>query len=187
MNKRRVGKAGATQALPLLDEVRALIDSARQRAVVAVNAELTLMYWRIGQRIQVVILTGKRAEYGEAIVATLSRQLVQHYGRGFAEKSLRRMVQFAAAFPVEPVVATLSQQLSWSHVVEILPLKDALQRQFYAQIVHRRALERAHPARAHRFHALPADCPFTPAAGADRAGTRRPARHPAYDARAAHA
>ena len=134
MNKRRVGKADATQALPLLDEIRVLIDSARQRAVVAVNAELTLMYWRIGQRIQVEILTGKRADYGEAIVATLSRQLVQHYGRGFAEKSLRRMIQFAAAFPVEPIVATLSQQLSWSHVVEILPLKDALQREFYAQM-----------------------------------------------------
>ena len=111
-----------------------MADSARQRAASAVNAELTLLYWRIGHRIQAEVLAGRRANYGEAIVATLSRQLVAHYGRGFAEKNLRRMVQFASAFPEEQIVATLSQQLSWSHVVEILPLKDDLQREFYAQM-----------------------------------------------------
>ena len=134
MTKLRVAKVSPVAALPLLDDIRGLIETARQRAVTAVNTELTLLYWRIGQRIQSEVLADKRADYGEAIVATLSRQLVHHYGRGFAEKSLRRMIQFAAAFPSEPIVATLSQQLSWSHVVEILPLKDPLQREFYAQL-----------------------------------------------------
>ena len=134
MTKLRVDKVSSVPDLPLLDDIRGLIEMARQRAASAVNTELTLLYWRIGQRIQSEVLVDKRADYGEAIVATLSRQLVQHYGRGFAEKSLRRMIQFAAAFPSEPIVATLSQQLSWSHVVSILPLKDPLQRDFYAQL-----------------------------------------------------
>ena len=44
------------------------------------------------------------------------------------------MVQFAATFPEEPIVATLSRQLSWSHFVLLLPLKDPLQREYYAQM-----------------------------------------------------
>ena len=44
------------------------------------------------------------------------------------------MIQFAEAFPDEPVVAALSQHLSWSHFVEILPLKKPLEREFYAEM-----------------------------------------------------
>jgi predicted nuclease of restriction endonuclease-like (RecB) superfamily len=44
------------------------------------------------------------------------------------------MVQFAATFPDESIVATLSRQLSWSHVVLLLPLKDPLQREYYVQM-----------------------------------------------------
>ena len=134
MNKRRVSKAAAVQALPLLEEIHALIGSARQRAVVAVNAELTMMYWRIGQRIRAHVLSDQRARYGEEILATLSQELTARYGRGFSYAALTRMLRFSEVFPNEPIVATLSQQLSWSHVVEILPLKDALQREFYAQM-----------------------------------------------------
>jgi hypothetical protein len=49
---------------PLLNEVRDLIDSARERAAAAVNAELSLLYWRIGHRIRAEVLGGARAEYG---------------------------------------------------------------------------------------------------------------------------
>jgi len=118
----------------LLGDIRALIDSARTRAAAAVNSELTILYWRVGQRIHTEILRGERAGYGEEVLPELSAQLVQDYGRGFALKSLRRMVQFAATFSDERIVATLSRQLNWSHFVEILPLKDPLQREFYAQM-----------------------------------------------------
>jgi DUF1016 N-terminal domain len=105
-----------------------LIESARQRATAMVNSELTLLFWRIGRRIYTEVLGGERAGYGEQIVPALATQLTRDYGHGFAEKSLRRMVQFAATFPDEPIVATLSRQLSWSHFVLLLPLKDPLQR-----------------------------------------------------------
>jgi predicted nuclease of restriction endonuclease-like (RecB) superfamily len=118
----------------LLGEIRALIESARQRSVAAVNSELTLLFWRVGQRIHTEVLAGERAGYGQEIVATLAAQLARDYGRGFAEKNLRRMMQFAAAFADEPIVVTLSRQLSWSHFVALLPLKDPLQREYYAQM-----------------------------------------------------
>jgi predicted nuclease of restriction endonuclease-like (RecB) superfamily len=44
------------------------------------------------------------------------------------------MVQFAQVFPEEAIVATLSRQLSWSHFRELLPLKQPLQREYYAEM-----------------------------------------------------
>lgn len=81
----------------------------------AINAELTLLFWRIGHRIYTEVLAGQRAGYGEEIMPSLAEQLARDYGRGFGEKNLRRMVKFAATFPNESIVATLSRQLSWSH------------------------------------------------------------------------
>lgn len=127
-------KPTEVQANSLLQEIQGLIEAARQRAIQAVNAEMTLLYWRIGQRIHAEVLAGKRAGYGDTIVATLSRQLARLYGRGFAEKSLRRMLQFAATFPDAEIVATLSRQLSWSHIVKTLALKDVTRREFYIQM-----------------------------------------------------
>ncbi len=118
----------------LLTDIRTVIERARQQAITAVNASQTYMYWRIGQRIHTELLGGERAAYGAQIVATLSRQLVQEYGRGFTEKNLRRMVQFAQAFPDEQIVATLWRQLSWSHFRELLPLAKPFQRDFYAEM-----------------------------------------------------
>jgi predicted nuclease of restriction endonuclease-like (RecB) superfamily len=118
----------------LLTDVRELILGARQTVARGVNAALVLLHWQIGQRIRRDILGEKRAEYGEGIVAALSRQLAVEFGGGFAEKNLRRMVQFAEVFPDEEIVATLSRQLGWSHFVELLPLKKHLQRNFYAEM-----------------------------------------------------
>lgn len=118
----------------LLADLRTLIDTARQRVAGAANAALTLLYWRVGQRISTEVLRGKRAGYGEEIVSTLSTQLVREYGASFGLRSLRRMVQFAEAFPDEAIVATLSQQLTWSHFIEILPLRQPLEREYYAEL-----------------------------------------------------
>jgi predicted nuclease of restriction endonuclease-like (RecB) superfamily len=60
--------------------------------------------------------------------------LVQEYGKGFGVSALTRMVKFSEAFPDQRIVATLSQQLTWSHFVEILPLKQPLEREFYAEM-----------------------------------------------------
>jgi len=120
--------------LALLGDIRGLIDSARTRAAAAVNSELTLLYWRVGQRIHTEILAGKRAQYGEEILPNLAAQLVPEYGPGFAVKNLHRMLQFAAIFPDEQIVVSLIRQLSWTHFVALLPLKNPLQREFYAQM-----------------------------------------------------
>lgn len=118
----------------LLAELRQVIAEARQFAAVAVNASLTLMYWRIGQRLRSEVLQGEHAGYGEQIVATLSRQLSVEFGRSFSEKNMRHMVRFAESFSDESIVSTLSRQLAWSHFRELIYLKEPLARDFYAEM-----------------------------------------------------
>ena len=118
----------------LLGDIRQLIETAREQVARSVNSALVGLYWHIGTRIRQDVLQEKRAEYGEKIVSALGRQLSLEYGRGFTEKSLRRMIQFAERFPDAEIVAALSRQLSWSHFVELIPLENTLKRDFYAEM-----------------------------------------------------
>ena len=111
-----------------------MINEARHAIAISINAKLTMLYWHVGQRVLNEVLRGERAEYGESIVVTVSRQLVKDYGNGFSDKNLRRMMQFAESFPDEQIVVTLSRQLSWSHFTTLIPIKDVIQRDFYAEI-----------------------------------------------------
>ena len=126
----RIVSAASTQSL--IQDLRQIIEQARGRVAATANYELTMMYWHIGERINREVLDNQRAEYGKQIVATVSRQLQTEFDiKGLDEKNVRRMMQFAQEFPDEQIVVTASRQLSWSHFVEILPLKDDLQREFY--------------------------------------------------------
>ncbi len=95
--------------MPLVDDLRQIINQTRNRVAVNVNAELTLMYWHIGERINREVLGNERAEYGKQIVAQVARQLQEEFGaKGFDEKSIRRMMQFASLFPEFQIVATIT-------------------------------------------------------------------------------
>lgn len=98
----------------LITDLRTLINEARNKVALIVNTEITLLYWHIGKRINEEVLGNQRAEYGKQIVSTVSTQLTKEYGRGFELRNLRRMMQFAQLFPDFQIVATASQQLSWS-------------------------------------------------------------------------
>jgi DUF1016 N-terminal domain len=111
----------------LLKDLRSMIEKTQQSVSSTVNASLTLLYWHVGNRIHKEILQQSRAGYGKEIVVTLSRQLVLDYGNGFNEKNLRRMIQFVEEFPDERIVVSLIRQLSWSHFVALIPIKDHLQ------------------------------------------------------------
>lgn len=118
----------------LFGDLTTLIEATRQRVALHVNAELTMLYWQVGTRINRGLPPGQRADYGRQTVRQLAQRLEAAYGRGFAEKSLRRMMQVADAFAEAEIVATLSRQLSWSHFLLLAPLTDPLKRAFYAEM-----------------------------------------------------
>jgi hypothetical protein len=121
------------QSNALFNELSLLIESSQRHLVSEVNSTLTMLFWRIGERINKDILQNKRADYGKEIVVTLSRQLQAKYGSNFEEKNLRRMLQFNTVFPEWENVVTLSRQLSWSHFLALIPIKSRERRLFYAE------------------------------------------------------
>lgn len=120
----------------LMCEIRQLIDAAKQRAAVAINSELTLLYWQIGQHIQTEVLNGQRANYGKQVIANLSKQLTQAYGRGWSTSQLRHCLQFAKVFSDEQIVYAVRTQLSWTHLRSLIYIDDPLKRDFYIEICH---------------------------------------------------
>jgi len=152
----------------LHSELRTLIAESRKRLAGAVNAELTRLYWTVGWRLCMEVVGSERASYGIQLLDQLGQRLSREFGRGFEARNLRRMVKFAQVFPDADIVSTLSTQLSWSHLVVIVPLKTPEARQFYAaqaaqdgwsvrELVHqidRKAFERQEIAKAQTPTAL---------------------------------
>ena len=129
----------------LYDGVRMLIESARTQAATLVNQTLVLTYWRIGKTIKTEVLDAARGQYGASILKQLAWRLTQEFGNGFSYSALTslsykfcqgkaRVAKFYAAAPDHVIVATLSQQLSWSHFVELIKPDDDLKRQFYTHL-----------------------------------------------------
>lgn len=119
----------------LISELSQMIEQTHYQITSQANSALTMLFWHIGTRINNDILENKRADYGKQIVVTVSRQLMKQYGRSFEEKNLRRMLQFGEKFKDRQIVVTLSRQLSWSHFLVLLPLKDEQARLFYANSI----------------------------------------------------
>ena len=118
----------------LLADLRTLIQSARQRIATVANATQTLLCWHMGRRLLNENLQGARAAYGKQILVTVSRELTAEFGQAFTLRALYRAIQFCQCFSDQEIVSTLSTQLSWSHFIELLPIKDPLARDFYAEM-----------------------------------------------------
>ena len=102
--------------------------------VVAVNAEMSLLYWRVGHRINTEVLQGKWAGYGKDVINSLSLVLSQKYGNGWGTRHLRHCLNFAEAFQHEQIDYTVCRQFTWSHIRLLIYMNDPLKREFYIEI-----------------------------------------------------
>jgi len=115
----------------LFNDISNLIEQSRRAIYTQISSTTVLLFWEIGKRINSEVLKNKRADYGKQIVSMLSTQLTGKYGRSFEFRNLRRMMQFAEQFSDFKIVSALPTQLSWTHFVEILPLKSYKAKLFY--------------------------------------------------------
>ena len=120
------------ESADLYSKISNLITAKKYTVSRAVNSAIVFLYWEIGETICKDILQNHKAEYGKNIINEVAKQLSQDYGKGFDRTAIFRMVQFYQEFPDKEKVATLSQQLTWSHFVVLLPIEDELKRDFYA-------------------------------------------------------
>ncbi len=141
-------KPPSMEFMPLVNELRGLIEQARQHVAQTANSTLTLLHWKLGARIQGEVLPGARASYGEEICRALSAKFDSEYGKGFSARNLSRMIQFAEGLPrragCRGAVAT----------PELEPLRrdpaaqEPLEREFYAEMCRIERWRRARPARS---------------------------------------
>jgi predicted nuclease of restriction endonuclease-like (RecB) superfamily len=116
----------------LFQRVVGIIENRKSRAATYVNEETTLMFWEVGHYVSSVVLDFRRAAYGKKILSELATKLVERYGRNFAERNIYRMMQFADQFSDSEILSPLATKLSWSHFIELLPIKSEEARLYYA-------------------------------------------------------
>ncbi|MFA4823900.1 MAG: PDDEXK nuclease domain-containing protein [Methanoregula sp.] len=153
-----IAKPSGEPLLPLVKEIRELVQSARRTASQNVNSLQVITNFEIGRRIVEFEQQGsKRAEYGERIVRELSYRLTEELGRGFSKRNLEYIRRFYLEYrDVTPQIAqTLSAQLpvktpakipisqtdpaqftprftlSWSHYVFLMNIDNRDERRFY--------------------------------------------------------
>lgn len=118
----------------LFNDISKLIELAKVHISREFNLTLVMLNWHIGDRINQEILKNERADYGQQLIKNLANRLQIKYGQGYDKTSLSRMIKFAKLYPDQDIVVTLSQQLSWSHVIKIIAISDDLKRDFYTEM-----------------------------------------------------
>jgi predicted nuclease of restriction endonuclease-like (RecB) superfamily len=116
------------------NEVLALIKSAKQQAMQAVNTQLIELYWQVGAYISRKL---EKAEWGDSVVSQLAEHLAttQPGLRGFTRRNLFRMRQFYEAYRGDEKVSALLTQLPWTHNLLILSQsKRPQEREFYLRL-----------------------------------------------------
>ncbi|MDR0853021.1 MAG: PDDEXK nuclease domain-containing protein [Clostridiales Family XIII bacterium] len=118
----------------LFKDVKKIIEESRKRLASMFDAEKTILYWSIGQRVKSDVLDEQRAEYGKQIVEQLSFKLTQEYGPGWSPQQLRHCVHLATVFADESILSTLWRELSWSHIKTIMYIDEPIKRDFYIEM-----------------------------------------------------
>lgn len=113
----------------LIESIKEIILNSRKSIAINVNHELIAAYWSIGR----VIVDNEKANNVDTsssrkIILELSKRLTAEVGRGFSRSNLFNMRKFFLEYPD---VQTLSGQLTWSHICELLIIEDAEKRGFY--------------------------------------------------------
>jgi predicted nuclease of restriction endonuclease-like (RecB) superfamily len=116
-----------------LAELKARIHAARQRATLAVNRELIMLYWQIGRDI-----LARQAEqgWGSKVIDRLSHDLRTAFPemKGFSRTNLMYMRAFAEAWPDKQIIQQAVGQLPWGHnLVLLTKLKAREERLAYAR------------------------------------------------------
>ena len=102
-----------------LSDLKLRIHTAQQRATLAVNRELVLLYWQIGHD----ILTRQAAQgWGSKVVDRLAQDLRAAFPKmkGFSPRNLKYMRAFAEAWPDAEFVQGVLAQLPWYHQLALL-------------------------------------------------------------------
>jgi Uncharacterized conserved protein len=115
----------------IINEIRQILQSARENVTRAVDNELLFAYWNIGKIIVDNEQAGsEKAEYGKQLLKSLSKELTRELGKGFSRSNLQNMRLLYLNYPI---CQSLSGKLSFTHYCELFTVSDKNARSFYEQ------------------------------------------------------
>lgn len=115
-----------------LADLKGRIHTAQQRATLAVNRELVLLYWQLGRDI---LARQTEAGWGAKVIERLAHDLRTAFPdmKGFSPRNLKYMRAFAGAWPDAEFVQAVLARLPWYHQLALLDkLPDPESRRWYA-------------------------------------------------------
>ena len=118
-----------SEIFPVLQEIKTILDTARNNVARQINSELLNAYWNIGRIIcEYEQSDSARADYGKQTFKALSKELTKEFGKGFSVSNIQFMRRFYQTYQSQQ---TASVKLSWSHYCELLSISDTDKRSFY--------------------------------------------------------
>ena len=129
--------------MEILADIQSILKQARKKAYQSINLAMVQAYWLIGKRIVEEEQEGiTRAMYGKSLLKNLSLELKNEFGKGFSVDNLENMRLFYLEFPISQTVSAKSEtlsrisetpnfQLSWSHYLMLISVKELNERAFY--------------------------------------------------------
>jgi hypothetical protein len=122
-------KKELTNIQPLINDIKTLIENAKQKVVRTIDNHRVMHYWEVGQRIFEEEQQGnKRAEYGKQLIKNLSKEIEPIYGSGYSYRQLYLFLQFYKMFSK---VNALRSQLNWFQYKLLIRISDEDKRGFY--------------------------------------------------------
>ncbi|MBC8527398.1 MAG: DUF1016 domain-containing protein [Candidatus Cloacimonetes bacterium] len=118
----------------IFGKISNLIEQARKKVATTINQEMVFLYWNIGKTIKEEMIKSDKAEYGSKIVQSLTALLVPKYGRGYSSRNLWNMIRLYDNYQNLQSLLGEFKGLSWTHIINLLPIKDELKREFYATL-----------------------------------------------------
>ena len=111
------------------DDIRGIINNAKETAIRSVDFQRVLMYWQLGERIFVEEQQRKeRAEYGTYLIKNLAKTIEPEFGSGFSMRQLHRARQF---YRMYPIVSALRTQFNWTQYKLLIAVDDDYKREYY--------------------------------------------------------
>jgi len=114
----------------IFEEVKKILQEARNKIYKTANNAMVEAYWNIGRIIVEKQSGNEKAEYGAALLKNLSKEMTKEFGKGFTLTNLKYMRQFYLTFPKSHA---LSDQLSWTHYRLLMRVENENARNFYIE------------------------------------------------------
>jgi hypothetical protein len=91
----------ANKSTQLLLGIERLIEQTGKNVAVYLNTQISRLYWTIGNYVIAEMQYETYSQHGQQILATLSQQLTEKFGKGYSYSALTRMIKIAEAYDEE--------------------------------------------------------------------------------------